>query len=417
MHDESDRAVLINNAATFNATHGSLSDASLQSAQSIWGHPHIQREMTLVHYITVVEQQEIPRDNPDDPPKYKNVTVRKEVPQNPILGFNGQFDMTLNEREKGYALYNGFILNATMIYEVINDSEEKTEAEFVLPLSADQTIFEAFLVYMDGKDMSPALRYGEDHVGWTVNMAPHQKSQVKITYNSRGMEYFYYLISSRHQVTNFSLTVTIDKLPVSLLNYPDGILAPTSIKPTADGQGSILNWTLDHAITTAGMGVALLQPQQPGADVFRLLTNAPLALTLLITTIALTLLLLNQPIHFLDLALLAAIYAAQFLVMASLSDSLLKFWGSLFAAAALSLVLTALVLRRQPAIAVRRIILGLVAFFVIVYPLSGPISDLNQANTFDLLVKVGLVIYIVGLVIYARRTTQPSTPAISIANG
>src|SRR6476661_7089380 len=67
------RAVLINNASTFNATHGSLSDASLESAQSIWGHPHIQREMTLVHYITVVEQQEIPRDNPDDPPKYKNV--------------------------------------------------------------------------------------------------------------------------------------------------------------------------------------------------------------------------------------------------------------------------------------------------------------------------------------------------------
>src|SRR5690349_6766198 len=30
------RAVLINNAVTFNATHGSLSDASLESAQSIW---------------------------------------------------------------------------------------------------------------------------------------------------------------------------------------------------------------------------------------------------------------------------------------------------------------------------------------------------------------------------------------------
>src|SRR5262245_55379084 len=186
------RAVLINNALTFNATHGSLSDASLESAQSIWGHPHIQREMTLVHYITVVEQQEIPRDNPDDPPKYKNVTVRKEVEQNPILGFNGQFEMTLSEREKGYALYNGFMINATMLYDVINDSEQKTEAEFVLPLSADQTIFEGFLVFMDGKDMSPALRYGEDHVGWTVNMDPHQKSQIKITYKSRGMEYFYY---------------------------------------------------------------------------------------------------------------------------------------------------------------------------------------------------------------------------------
>src|SRR5262249_50320820 len=161
------------------------------------------------------EQQEIPRDNPDDPPKYKTVTVRKEVEQNPILAFTGQFDMALNEREKGYALYNGFTIKSKMTYDVVNDSDLKTEAEFVLPLSADQTIFEGLLIFMDGKDMSSALRYGEDHVGWIVNMEPHQKSQVTISYNSRGMEYFYYQISSRHQVTNFSLTINIDKLPVS----------------------------------------------------------------------------------------------------------------------------------------------------------------------------------------------------------
>jgi hypothetical protein len=363
--------------------------------------------MTLVHYITVVEEQEIPSDDPTQPPKYKKVTVRKEVPQNPILSFTGQFDMTLSQREKGYALYNGFILKSSMTYDVVNDSDLKTEAEFVLPLSAEQTIFEGFLVFMDGKDMAPTLRYGSDHVQWIVNMEPHQKSQIKIDYTSRGMEYFYYQISSRHQVTNFSLTVTIDKLPVSLLNYPDGILAPTSVKPTTDGQGSILNWTLDHTITTAGMGVALVQPDQPGADVFRFLANGPLALTLLVAVIALTLLIRNQPVYFLDLALIAAIYAAQFLMMAGLSDTPLKFWGSLIAGAALSLILTYFVLRRQPDLIVRRIVLGLVAFFVVIYPVSGLIIDLNQANMFDLLVKVGLVIYIVTLVIYSRRTAQP----------
>lgn len=402
------RAILVNNTFTFNATHGSVSDASLKSAQSIWGRPHVQREMTLVHYITVVEQQELPQDDPSQPPKYKNVTVRKEVEQNPIVGFTGQFDLTLSEREKGYALYSGFVINSKLAYDVINDSDVKTEAEFVFPLSQDQTIFDGFQVFMDGKDMSPALRYGEDYVRWMVNMEPHQKSQIKITYSSRGMDYFYYQISSRHQVTKFNLTVTIDKLAVPLLNYPDGTLSPSTIKATADGRGSILTWELDHTITTAGMGVALIQPQQPGADVFRVLNGSALALTLLIGTVAMALLLLNQTINFLDLALMAAIYAAQFLVMTGLSDTPLKFWGSWIAGAVLSLALIALLLRRQSLAMARRVIFGLFAFFAVVYPLSGMLTNLNQANTFDLLVKVGLVIFVVALVIFRHGKIEQS---------
>lgn len=400
------RAVLVNNTLSFYATHGSVSDSSLKSAQSIWGRPHVQREMTLVHYITVAEQEEIPQNDPDAAPKYKTIYVRKEVAQNPIIGFTGQFDLSLSEREKGYALYSGFVLNCKMAYDVINDSDQKTEAEFVLPLSNDQTIFDGFQVFMDGKDLSSILRYGEDYVRWMVNMEPHQKSQIKITYSSRGMDYLYYQISTRHQVTNFDLTLTIDKLAVPLLNYPDGTLSPTSIQSTSDSRGSILNWKLDHTITTAGMGVALIQPQQPGADVFRVLNNSALALTLLIGTIAIALLLLNQSVNFLDLGLMAAIYAAQFLVMAGLSDTPLKFWGSWVAGAGLSLALITLLLRRQSLAAGRRVIFGLFAFFAIIYPLSGLLTDLNQANTFDLLVKVGLVVFITTLVI-SRRGKNP----------
>jgi hypothetical protein len=403
------RSVLVNNTLTFYATHGSVSDASLKSAQSIWGRPHVQREMTLVHYITVVEQQEIPQDDPSAAPKYKNVTVRKEVEQNPILGFTGQFDLSLSEREKGYALYSGFVLNAKFTYDVTNDSEQKTEAEFVLPLSDDQTIFDGFQVFMDGKDMASALRYGDNYVRWMVNMEPHQKSQVKVTYRSRGMDYFYYQISTRHEVANFDLTVTIDKLPVALLNYPDGTLSPTTVNPTSDGRGSTLNWKLDHTITTAGMGVALIQPQQPGADVFRVLNSSALALTMLIGTIALVLLLLNQTVNFLDLALMAAIYAAQFFVMASLSDSPLKFGGAWIAGAALSLVLVALLLRRQTFTLSRWMIFGLFAFFAVIYPLSGLLTDLNQANTFDLLTKVGLVVFVAALVITRRGKVETFT--------
>ena len=43
------RPVLNANTNNFLATHGSLSDANLQSAQTIWGRPHVQRELVVAH--------------------------------------------------------------------------------------------------------------------------------------------------------------------------------------------------------------------------------------------------------------------------------------------------------------------------------------------------------------------------------
>jgi hypothetical protein len=408
------RSMLTNNTRTFNSTHGSLSDVNLQSAQSIWGRPHVQRELGIGHFIYKEQLEEIPRAKPEDPPKYKTVKVRVQVPQNSIVGFNGQFDLALSEREKGYALYNGYVVNARMDYDIVNDSDQRTEVDYVFPLTPGQTLYEGFKILIDGKDMSSTLRFGGDVVQWQTHMESQQKSKVTITYTSRGMNYLYYQIPVQRQITNFTLNVNIDKLPVSLLNYPDGILAPTEIKATPDGQGSMLTWKLDRSITMAGMGVALVQPEQPGAKVFRVLNSSAFALTLLMTMAALTLLLLNQPVQFIDLALLAGTYNVQFLVMAGLSDYL-GFWGGLAVAAILTLILTILVLRRLPLPLARRLVLGLVAFFAIIYPLSGLLGEVTQLNSFDLLVQVGLVMYAVVLALYRRKNV--GTPQLDGGEG
>ncbi len=405
------RSILDANKTTFNATHGSLSDTNLASAQSIWGRPHVQRELTVNHFIWKIEHQEQPRAKPDDPITYKDVPVRYPVPQNSITGFNGSFDMQLSEREKGYALYNGFIVDTALTYNIVNDSDQRTDVDYSLPLSPGQTLFEGFKILFDGNDISSALRYGGDIVTWQGQMDPHQKSQIDITYRSRGMSYLYYQIPIQRQINNFTLTVTVDKLPTTLLNYPEGVLSPTEVKPTADGQGSILTWKMDHAITTAGMGIALLQPEQPGAKVFRVLGDSPLAVMLLIAMVSVTLLLLGQSISFLDLALLGATYCVQFLVMAGTSDFALGFWGSLILGAALNLVLTVLLVRHYPRL-VRFLLIGLVAFFAIVYPLGGLITEYSQSNAFDTLTQVGLALYIVAIALYQRLQAPKSTPTI-----
>jgi hypothetical protein len=403
------RAILNDNVSTFYSTHGSLSDVSRASAWSIWGRPHTQIELTVQHSHEVEVEEELPREDPTQLPLYRTVMQRQEVPQNSIIGLNGDVKMSLSEREKGYALYSGYTLDVTLQYQIVNDSSYETDAVFTFPLSPGQTLFENFIAKMDDQDLSSDLRFTPDMISWTTKMKPHQKSEIVITYSSRGMDYFYYQIPVQREIKDFALTLTIDRLPVSLLNYPDGVITPTDIQPTSDGKGSILTWNLDRAITIAGMGVALPQPQQPGAQVLRVLVISPYALTLLGAMLALTMLIWGLQVQFLDLALLSAVYTMQFLLMSAISDYFFGFWGSLILGAALTLFFSYLLFRKLPSRPLRVIVYLLVGFFTILYPLSGLLTELSQQNAFNMLLQAGLIVYITGLSLYANNN-KPKDP-------
>ncbi|MBN1430058.1 MAG: hypothetical protein JXB07_16935 [Anaerolineae bacterium] len=405
------RAVLNDNSLTFYSTHGSLSDISRSSAWSIWGRPHTQIELTVSHSHEVEVKEELPREDPTKPPLYRTVVQRQTVPQNSIVGFNGDVDMQLSEREKGYAFYSGYVVDVALSYDIVNDSSIETDTDFTFPLSQGQTLFEDFVIKMDDRDLSSDLRFGQDMVSWTTRMDPHQQSKVIITYSSRGMDYFYYQIPVQREIKDFNLILTIDRLPVSLLNYPDGVITPTEIAPTKDRRGSILTWKLDRAITVAGMGVALIQPQQPGAQVLRVLVIAPYAVTLLGAMLALTMLIWGQRVRFLDLALLLAVYTMQFLLMAAISDYFFGFWGSLIVGVAVTLVLSYLLFRKLPSRPLRIIIYILVVFFTIIYPLSGLMTELAHQNAFNALLQAGMIVYITCLSLYVSSRKPENDPA------
>jgi hypothetical protein len=396
------RSVLNSNINTFYSTHGSRSDLSRESAYTIWGRPHIQDELTVTHSIEVEVQEEIPQTDPTQPPIYRTVRQRQEVPQNSIQSFRGEAKMSLSEREKGYAFYSGFLLDANFHYVILNDSEYLTDADFNFPLSSGQTLFKDFSVKVDGQDIGPDLRFGPDVVYWTRKMDPHKQIQVDIAYSSRGMDYFYYRVPVQRYINDFAFTLTIDRLPTTLLNYPDGVLTPTEIRATSDGNGSILTWRLDKAITTAGMGVALVQPEQPGEKVLRVLANSPYALTMLGAILALTLLILGMPVNLLDLALVAGAYCVEYLVMAGVSDFFFGFWGSLALGAALTLLLAFLLFRKLPSRPVKVLLFSLIAFFTILYPLSGLLSQIESLNSFNALLQVAMILYLFVLSLSAR---------------
>ena len=394
------RAVLNDNNQGFRRSHGRVSAANYSSLKTIWGAPHVQRELRVSHFIKKRIREEVPRPDPAARPIYKIVERNVRVEQNSILGSKGRADLKLNKRKKGSAYYSGFEIAFQMEYMVVNDSRETTEARFTFPLNGAQAQFKNLKITRDGKDLSRDLRVARNAIRWTQRMRPGEKQKIAVQYESRGVEQFYYQIPSPREIRDFSLVLTVDKLPVGDVNYPRGCITPDSKKAGPDGKGTELTWNLNRAITTAGMGIALPKPEQPGAKVSLVLSKSPYALMLLVVSIALTLMILGKGVNFLEIALLSAVYCVLFITMASVSDFFMGFWGSLILGAALTLGLAYLLYRRNESLMIRRIILILTGFFSLVYPLAGLFPDFQES--FDGIVVVGLIIYLFWISLYSR---------------
>lgn len=401
------RAVLGDNAATFRAEHGRVSEANFRSVQTIWGAPHVQRELVVRHYHTVVEREEQFRDDPTLPPVFRDVEREALVDQDSIASANGTVIIVPNERKKGSGVYSGFEAVFDVTYEVINTSEHTTRTEFELPLSG-QVFYDELRVLVDGDELGPDLHVDADALRWQRTMKPGDRVSVAIGYGTRGVEHFYYQIPEPREIRDFALSMRVVGMPRADVNYPEGCLTPSSIEE--DGNDVVLGWQLDRSLTTAGMGVALPRPVQPGADVDSVLARSPYALMLLVGAVCLTLLVDSMgrrgrdAVALLDVALTCASYSLLFVIMAAAADALGGLWGAFALGAGPCLGLSWWLWRRHPS---RTPVLALVAFFVAVHPLSALVPE--QQEAFDAAVVAGLVLYLVALTLRSRAL-QHSSP-------
>jgi hypothetical protein len=150
---------------------------------------------------------------------------------------------------------------------------------------------------------------------------------------------------------------------------------------------------------------------QPGAKVSLVLRNSPYALMLLVVAVTLTLLVRGERAQILDLALLSATYCVLFLTMASVSDTVIGFWGALGLGASMTMGMAWLLFRKHPA---RVPILVLTGFFTAIYPLSGLL--LQHQDAVDGGVAVALIVYLFAVSLVARLTATNGKLSVEIEN-
>jgi hypothetical protein len=160
------------------------------------------------------------------------------------------------------------------------------------------------------------------------DVQPNETLEFQLAFKSRGMSHWYFQVREAREVRDFTLTLTLPDLPKDRLNYPEGCMTPTGIQPTPDGQGSVLAYRLDHALSNKGMGVALPQLPQPGATTNAVLAEIERSWVLLFAMLALSLTLAAVRHAELLTMLFGAGTAFAYGLVGDFSDLLFGFWGT-----------------------------------------------------------------------------------------
>ena len=190
-------------------------------------------------------------------------------------------------------------------------------------------------------------------------------------------------------------------------------MTPTEISPTKDGQGCVLTYRLDHALTDKGMGIALPQLPQPGETTRAVLNQTDNAWLLVFAVLALSLTLANVRHAVLLTILFSTATAFGYGLLADFSDLLFGFWlTAALVLLPLFAVLAKLLLRTAPAAG--KGLAGQFLLFGVAYPcLAG--LDADRQSLYLNLGAAGFLSFTAWLLLKNLAAEKiPMPPAVSM---
>ncbi len=322
------RNYLHQTVAGFQRTHGRVTEANYNAVQTIWGAEQTQGELGMELFYDEEVIERIQSEDITKPAVLRKKTVRHFVTTNPYLSARHEIELKQNARKKGSALYGGYETACSFAWQLKNPADRELKTTLRFPLPAAGAMYDDLSATLDGKDILSQMELKEGSLVLERNLEPNEAFDLKIAFKSRGMSYWYFQVREPREIRDFTLTMKLPDLAESHLNYPEGCMTPTSIKPTADGQGTLLTYRLDHAISNKGMGISLPSLPQPGATTSAVLSQVEMAWLLLFTLLLLGMTLLEINHAVLLSVLFGTATAFGYGLLSNFSDLLLGFWGT-----------------------------------------------------------------------------------------
>jgi hypothetical protein len=373
------RSYLRRSVAHFQQTHGRVTEANYNAVQTIWGAEQTQRELTLnVSYEEeVTERTEF--EDPTKPAIIRKKTVRHNVVGNPFISARHDVTLTQNARRKGSALYGGYETTCRFSWKLKNPADRPTKGVLRFPLPARGAMYDELTATVNGEDVLPKVELSEAALTLMRDLAPREELTVTLSFKSRGMAQWYFQVAEQREIRDFTLTLNLPDLPRVKLNYPEGCMSPTEVKPTSDNRGSVLTYRLDHAISQKGMGVSLPTLPQPGATTNAVLGEAERGWTMITALLLLGMTLAKVRHAALLGVMFASALALGFGVLGDFSDLLFGFWGAALIVFLPLLVLLAWFVRRVVGDQTGTLLAALLLTFGLIYPMAAGLDAARQS--------------------------------------
>ncbi|MDB6021947.1 MAG: hypothetical protein JWQ04_1804 [Pedosphaera sp.] len=322
------RSYLHQTVANFQRNHGRVTEANYNAVQTIWGAEQSQGELKMDLYYEEEVTERIESEDLTKPALLRKKIVRHDINSNPFISARHEVTLRQNARRKGSALYGGYETDCRFSWRLQNPADRELNADIRFPLPADGAVYNDLYATLNGKDILPLMQLKEGALNLPRELKPGEVLDLKMGFKSRGMSSWYLQVREPREIRDFTLTLTLPDLAKTHLNNPEGCMTPTDTKPTTDGQGSILTFRLDHAISSKGMGIAFPTPPQPGE-----ITNAVLSQTERSWLLIFALLVLGMTITSARNAVLISILfsaatALGYGLLGDFSDLLFGFWGT-----------------------------------------------------------------------------------------
>jgi hypothetical protein len=254
--------------------------------------------------------------------------VHVSVTGNPFVAARHDVTLRQNPRKKGSALYGGYETECNFAWQLRNPADTAQKCTLTFPLPASGAMYDALAATLDGRDVLPEMQIKDSSLVLECDVQPRQTMDFHIAFKSRGLSYWYFQVREPREIRDFTLTLNLPDLPRTKLNYPDGCMTPSDIKAGRNGQGTVLVYRLDHALTDKGMGISLPQLPQPGETTRAVLNETERAWLLLFAQLALALTLAAVP-HAVPLTILfSTAVAFGYGLLADFSDLMFGFWGT-----------------------------------------------------------------------------------------
>jgi hypothetical protein len=261
---------------------------------------------------------------------------------------------------------------------------------------------------LNGTDILPIMELKDTALILTRNFKPNETLDLAISFESRGMSFWYLQVKEAREIRDFTLTLRLPDLPKARLNYPEGCMTPTQIASTSDNQGCTLTYRLDHAISNKGMGISLPELPQPGEATNLLLAEVERGWLLVFSMLILGLTLSAIPHAVLVSIFFAVASACVYGLMADFSDVLFGIWGAAALIIAGFVSLAWLLKRVVPLTG--HVLASQLLLFGILYPCIAGLDNNRQTLYFNICAVLFLVATAWQLIRVLKTVPAPAPP-------